>query len=155
MNILAKTLLRIACSLLLALLIFAAIAEVIYFTRAITSSSPTVLFVPIPDIHLFYLSYFSFGIDNIYIVIFSTVLWFLGWTTYIFFRLSERSRGVKFKYLTVEFVVVATWFFAVANLALGMFLAAMLIFLTVPVFIFLPISVRRGRSGNLAFEGKN
>jgi hypothetical protein len=69
----------------------------------------------------------------------------MGWTGYLFLRLTERSRGVEFKFLSAKYLVFATWLFALANLAFGMVLATLIIFITLPL-IFLPIGVPRKTS---------
>ena len=145
MNVAAKLLLRTSLSFLMALVLFSVVAEVLWFIRGMSASRPTVSFVPFQEIPLFYLSYFSFGISNMYIVICSTLLWFMGWTGYLFLRLTERSRGVEFKFLSAKYLVFATWLFALANLAFGMVLATLIIFITLPL-IFLPIGVPRKTS---------
>ena len=145
MNLAAKLLLRTSLSFLMALVLFSVVAEVLWFIRGMSASRPTVSFVPFQEIPLFYLSYFSFGISNMYIVICSTLLWFMGWTVYLFLRLTERSRGVEFKFLSAKYLVFATWLFALANLAFGMVLATLIIFITLPL-IFLPIGVPRKTS---------
>lgn len=139
LNTVAKLFIRAIYSLLLAVTIFSAIAEVIYFCFAITSPTPNGYLLPIDAIPVFYYMYYSVFSSNWVLSTVSFALWFIGVTAYLFLRLSVMSRGAGYKHVKTEFVLLVGVLFAVVNLALGMFVAAFLILMVMPVFVYIPI----------------
>ncbi len=139
LNTVTKLFIRAIYSLLLAVTIFSAIAEVIYFCFAISSPTPNGYLLPIDAIPVFYYMYYSVFSSNWVLSTVSLALWFIGVTAYLFLRLSVMSRGAGYKYVKREFVLLVGVLFAVVNLALGMFVAAFLILMFMPVFVYFPL----------------
>lgn len=130
---------RVLLSLLISIGTLAFIAEVAYFLMAIASPTPNGYFLPISFIPGFYLMYFMLFANNSFLAIVSLALWFTGSTAYLFLRLSEKSRGLEYKFLKRKYVVLVTLLFTLVNLVLGMFLAVIPILIFLPIFMYLPI----------------
>ena len=130
---------RVLLSLLISIGTFAVIAEVIYFVLAIISPTPNGYLIPIEYIPGFYLVQFALFSNNPVLAIVSFALWFTGSTAYLFLRLSEKSRGLEYKFLKPKYVVLATLLFALMNLGLGMFFAVIPILIFIPIFMYLPL----------------
>ncbi len=130
---------RVLLSLAISIGTYVVIAEVIYFVLAISSPSANGYLIPIEYIPGFYLVQFMLFANDSVLSIVSFAIWFTGSTAYLFLRLSEKSKGLEYKFLKHKYIVLVSLLFALMNLALGMFYAVILILIFLPVFMYLPL----------------
>lgn len=130
---------RSLISFLLSIGTLAVLAEVAYFLMEISSPTPNKYFLPVSYIPVFYYMFFSIFGSNWVLSIISLALWVTFLTIYIFLRLSENSRGVENRLLKRKYIVLVSLLFAIANIALGMPLAALPILICLPIFMYLPL----------------
>ena len=135
----AKWPLRVLLSLLISSGTFVVIAEVYYLVLSISSPTPYGYLIPIEVVPFVYLSMFLLFANNVVLAIVSFALWFFGLSTYLFLRLSEKSRGLEYKFLKRKYVVLVSVLFALVNLFLGMFAAVIVILIFLPIFMYLPL----------------